>query len=288
MNKRILLIGRHGQLARAFRSSLGDSGLRFEVRGREELNILDSASVEKEMRSLQAEIVINCAAYTAVDRAESEVEAAEALNHHAVRDLGRICSAQKALLIHFSTDYVYHNTVNRPLQESDPTTPQSVYGKTKLAGERALLSLDRTPLIFRISWLYAPWGDNFVASMLRLARERETLSIVDDQIGTPTYAPDLARDITQLLIEQSVDELHSAGGIYNYTQSGVASWYDFARAILHQRYPEVTLYPIPSSDFPRPAPRPSYSVLDTRKFQRQWSRSMRHWMDCLEESWIER
>jgi dTDP-4-dehydrorhamnose reductase len=285
MNKRILLIGRQGQLARAFQASLLDSGLSFEVRGRDELNILDAVSVTKEIQSLQAEVVINCAAYTAVDRAESEPEAAEALNYYAVRDLGKICSDSKALLIHFSTDYVYHNSLNRPLIESDPTTPQSKYGKTKLAGEQALLSLENPPLILRISWLYAPWGDNFVGSMLRLARERKVLSVVDDQIGTPTYAPDLARDITQLLTEHSLDELLSAGGIYNYTQSGVASWYDFARAILHKRYPEVVLHPIPTSAFPRPAPRPTYSVLNTRKFQQQWSKSMRHWMDCLEESW---
>jgi len=224
--------------------------------------------------------IINCSAYTAVDRAEDEPEEADRINHQAVAALAALAKAQGLYLIHISTDYVFGGDSYRPITEEETPRPQSVYGRTKLLGEDAIRRAGCRALILRTSWLYSTYGVNFLKTMCRLMQERQELSIVFDQIGTPTYARDLARFIVSYL-EQ--DKGTRQEGTYHFSDEGVASWYDFAEAIRYRMGYSCQLHPIRSEQYPTKATRPSYSVLDKAKLKRDFGITLPHWQTSLED-----
>ncbi|NBC24186.1 MAG: dTDP-4-dehydrorhamnose reductase [Bacteroidetes bacterium] len=281
MNKRVLVLGQGGQLARAIVQELKLNGIEYLALSQAELDICHAPAVEAVFEKLRPDWVINCAAYTQVDLAETESEQAHLVNAIAVSSLSRICNRFSAILVHFSTDYVYHNGKNRPLVETDPCKPQSVYGQSKLAGEKAIRKAGGCYLIFRISWLFAPWGRNFFHTMTTLASKHPEIKVVCDQIGAPTYAPDIAALLTRIIQRTQPNEIGEISGVYNLAQTGVASWYDFARAIILPQFPDKEIIPVPTDIFPRPAARPSFSVMNLEKFRSQFQFTLRHWQSCV-------
>lgn len=226
---------------------------------------------------------INCAAYTAVDKAESEPELAEAINHIAVAALAAACKKHNISLLHLSTDYVYHTeTKNTALLETDETNPQSVYAKTKLAGDLAVLAVLPTAIVVRTSWVYSSFGHNFVKTMLKLGRERTSLNVVCDQLGTPTYARDLAEALLKIAFQQEKQKNKDTGGIYHYSNEGVTSWYDFAKAV-HRLANIITcaVQPIETASYPTPAKRPPFSVLNKTKIKTSFNLDILHWEEAL-------
>lgn len=282
----ILVTGADGQLGRALRLVARNGKATYFFTDAAELDITDPAAVEKTMADLEPAIVVNCAAYTDVEKAEEEVERAERLNTAAVADLAAVCAKYDALLIHISTDYVFGgNSGNTPRDESEPTNPTGVYGRTKLAGERTIAASGCRYLILRTSWLYSPFGKNFLRTMLRLTAERETLDVVFDQIGTPTYAGDLAQAIFDIIENRKYE---GRTGIYHYSDEGVCSWYDFAVEIAAAAgHTECRIRPCHSCEFPAKAVRPAYSVLDKTKFKTTFGMPIPHWREsmlrCLKE-----
>lgn len=283
MNKSILILGRGGQLARSFMEDFEREGIPYRALSQKELDICNHEEVQASIEEMQPQWVINCAAFTNVDLAESQPKQAFQVNAEAVDHLSKTCKQVSALLIHFSTDYVYHNEVNRPLQETDACTPKSVYGQSKLAGEEAIRKNDGAHFIFRISWLFAPWGQNFLKTICDLAATREELSVVCDQIGTPTYAPDVAKYVRSIIQGLDTSKPQDVTGTYNLSQSGVASWFDFARSIVRRQFPDTRIVPVPTHEFPRPAPRPAYSLMNLEKVKATFGLKLRHWEDCVED-----
>ena len=222
--------------------------------------------------------VINCAAYTAVDKAESDEHAATLINATAVGYLAEACNKADATLIHISTDYVYDGKACKPYCEDHPTAPASVYGRSKLAGEKAALTTAKS-VIIRTSWLYSSLGNNFVKTMLRLGKERELLNVVFDQVGTPTYAADLAQTIMEII--KSAEQNYLKTGIFHYSNEGVCSWYDFAREIMQQAGLKCVVKPIETKDYPAPATRPHYSVLNKARIKAEYRLQIPHWKDSL-------
>lgn len=279
---RILLTGAHGQLGQEFFAlHSGYPSMQWVWADRSLLDLSQPGAIAAFFEEhAPFDYCIHCAAYTAVDRAESEPELAWRINAEALSELAQACRKHRIRLIHFSSDYVYHNSINRPLRESDPTTPVGVYGKSKLAGEKALLDLLPDSLIFRTSWVYSAFGTNFVKTMRRLGAERAELRVVCDQIGAPTYARDLARAVLQLIAHPPANPV---SGIFNYANEGVCSWYDFAQAIFEYSHINCQVLPIPSSAYPSPATRPTYSVLDTNHFKQTFSCTIPYWRDSLKE-----
>ena len=247
------------------------------------LDLRDAAAVNREMERGEYSHVVNCAAYTAVDRAEEEKAECAALNVDAVRNLAAAADRCGAKVLHLSTDYVFDGRAYRPYRESDKVNPISQYGTTKRKGETQLLAISPDSVIIRTAWLYSPFGKNFVKTILRLAQTasvHEPLRVVCDQIGTPTYARDLARAIVTVLSARQW-----VPGIFHFTDEGAASWYDFACAILRLRGLEVPVVPILSEDFPTAAARPYYSVLDRSRIKATYGVEIPHWetalADCL-------
>jgi dTDP-4-dehydrorhamnose reductase len=283
MTTNILITGAGGQLGREF-SALAPSfpDLNIFAHDQDELDLTRAGDIKRALAKNNYDYCINCAAYTAVDRAEQEAERARTINRDGVQNLGLACRETGTKLFHFSTDYVYHNHLNRPLLETDPTTPQNIYAQTKLAGEESLLSVLPSALILRTSWVYSSFGHNFVKTMLRLGKERSSLGIVCDQVGTPTYARDMAR--TCLLIIQQIQSGNRSwqGGVFNYSNEGVCSWYDFALAIFELSHVSCSVQPIESKDYPTPARRPFYSVLNKTKFKSVFQMTIPHWRDALQ------
>lgn len=226
---------------------------------------------------------INCAAYTAVDKAESEPERAKAVNVQGTQHLAEGCSRLDIPLVHFSTDYVYHNSANRPLVETDRVNPHGVYARTKLAGERAAFRQHPNTMVVRTSWVYAPFGHNFVRTMLRLGSERPELQVVYDQVGTPTYAPDLAKAVLTILRQLQEGQIRPEHlkGVWHYANEGVTSWYDFAQAIFDMRDLPCKVNPILSLQYPTPAERPLYSVLNKAKIKSAFGLHIPHWRESL-------
>jgi dTDP-4-dehydrorhamnose reductase len=246
------------------------------------LDLTNKADICHSLEEHQIDYVVNCAAYTAVDKAEDDVDLCYKINRDAVQNLGEAAQAHSARVIHVSTDYVFDGQANTPYKETDAVNPQSVYGKSKLAGEEALLAACPASIIVRTAWLYSPYGANFVKTMRRLAAERDTLNVVSDQMGTPTYAADLAQAIVAI-IAFSEREQHFPAGIYHYSNEGVTTWYDFTQKIVALAGLNCVVKPIPTSDYPTKAARPMYSVLDKSKIKNTFGIVVPSWEDSLKK-----
>lgn len=278
-SKNILITGANGQLGNEMRIvSQEQSTLVFHFTDVAELDICDIDAVERWVTERNIHCIVNCAAYTNVNKAEEDVELCDKLNHLAPANLAAVAARHGIGLIHVSTDYVFNGKHHTPYREDDTPCPNSVYGSTKLAGEEAIMRLCPTAVIIRTAWLYSTFGNNFVKTMLRLGSERSEMGVVFDQIGTPTYARDLARAILHILHEGIVS------GIYHYSNEGVCSWYDFAKAIFDLGgISTCTLKPLHTEEYPTPAARPHFSVLDKSKIKRVYGVEVPYWVDSLRD-----
>lgn len=277
----ILITGAGGQLGSEFRylaENHKNTAFNFIFVTRKELDIQNNQQVADFCTKNKINVIVNCAAYTAVDKAEKEPNQADAINHLAVKSLANIAKSQNIKLIHISTDYVFDGTAHKPYKESDSTNPQSVYGKTKLDGEQAMQAINPVnSIIIRTSWVYSEFGNNFVKTMLRLGKERDELNVVCDQIGTPTNARDLAKAILETIPQLTNDNVE----IYHYSNAGVCSWYDFAQTIFEINNIKCQVKPIPSEAYPTPAKRPYYSVIDKCKIVKKFDLDINHWRTSL-------
>ena len=277
--RKILVTGAGGQLGneiKALSSHYADK--EFVFAGHHELDIADSAAVNTFIEQGKFYAVINCAAYTAVDKAESEKDKAYLINETGAKYLAEASAKAGAKFVHVSTDFIFDGTHSTPILESDKTAPLSVYGASKLAGELAVQAANPDSLIFRTSWVYSSFGGNFVKTILRLCRERESISVIYDQIGTPTYARDLAKAILDTLDTAVAKKI---SGVYNYSNEGVASWYDFAVAIRDITGLKTKITPIETTQYPTPATRPKYSVLNKKKVKDTFGIEIPYWRDSL-------
>lgn len=278
MKKTVLVTGANGQLGSEVKDLSPFQNLGFIFTDIDELDITCIEDVRAFFSSHKIDYVVNCAAYTAVDKAEEEKELADLVNNTAARNLAVISKEFKAKLIHISTDFVFDGSSSIPYTEKDKTNPVSVYGATKLAGEKVVLKYGKEIIIIRTSWLYSSYGNNFVKTMIRLSKKRDSLGIVSDQIGTPTYARDLAETILHI-----INSSHFQSGIYHYSNEGATSWYDFAKAIVEMAGIECNIYPIETSQYPTPAKRPSYSLLNKAKIKSAYKIDISDWKNSLEK-----
>lgn len=278
--KNVLVTGANGQLGSSIRllaPQFPQFGFLFtDV---DTLDICDAAAVQAYVADNQVGYIVNCAAYTAVDKAESNEAICLCINRDAVRNLGESASLAGAKVIHISTDYVFDGTNSRPYVETDATCPVSVYGRTKLAGEEALFTVCPDAVVLRTAWLYSEFGSNFVKTVLRLGSERDELNFVFDQVGSPTYAGDLAAVVLQLLAVSEAGNWKP--GLYHYSNEGVCSWYDFTVKILQLAGITCRVRPIETSQYPTPATRPHYSVLNKAKLKSTYSLGIPHWEESL-------
>lgn len=258
----IAIIGKSGQLAFELARELKSTQHSVTYLGRDDIDITSAAGIEEKLSPLSLDVVINASAYTAVDKAEEDTDACNAINALAVKNLATFCKASGAFMVHVSTDYVFNGYKGAPYLTSDPIEPQGAYGKSKAEGEKALLEiLPEASCLIRTAWVYSSHGNNFVKTMLRLMADKPQLTVIDDQIGTPTWAKGLAEVCLCAAVNKTV-------GVYHWTDEGVASWYDFALAIQQLGIEKglldkaIPVLPIPSSQYPTPAKRPHYSVLD--------------------------
>lgn len=282
MPKSILVTGANGQLGRELRQ-LSDlnTDFTFTFISRDELDLSDSAAIQNWFMDKTFDVIINCAAYTAVDKAEVEPELARAINSTAVETLARIAKAKNSALVHISTDYVFNGKNYQPYNETDLTDPQGIYGQTKFEGEQAMLAINPAKsVIIRTSWVYSRFGNNFVKTMLRLGKEREELGVIYDQVGTPTSARDLALAILAIIQHPKLHAL-TATEVYHFSNEGVCSWYDFAKAIFDLSALTCLVKPIETKDYPTPATRPHYSLLNKAKIKNTFGLTIPYWKDSL-------
>ncbi|MBQ7042304.1 MAG: dTDP-4-dehydrorhamnose reductase [Muribaculaceae bacterium] len=277
---KILVTGANGQLGNEMKNVLEKEcpGITLYT-DIQELDLLDAQAVELFVLKNEITHIVNCAAYTAVDRAEEDKALCAAVNIDAVKNLANAADAVGAKIIHISTDYVFDGTAHRPYKESDKVNPMSQYGTTKRTGETALIALAPESIIIRTSWLYSPYGNNFVKTMIRLGKERSQLKVVCDQVGTPTYAKDLAKAIYVILMSHQWVE-----GIYHFSNEGACSWYDFTKSI-HRIAGIKTceVLPIPTEDYPTAATRPAYSILNKSKIKATYGLEIPYWEESLQE-----
>jgi len=279
---KVMITGAYGQLGTCLNEmSVSFSDFTMDLTDYDTLDITDRDAVSKYLGNNRPDFVVNCAAYTAVDKAENDRDAAHRLNALGPENLAVVCGQIGARLVHISTDYVFDGTANTPYSEKDNPNPQSVYGQTKLEGECLVLKQLSESVIIRTSWLYSDHGNNFVKTMIRLGQERDLLKVVFDQTGTPTYARDLAMAIWQVIAASMRNKESWNPGIYHFSNLGVCSWYDFAVEIHKFAGISCKVEPILSSAFATVAPRPSYSVLDKSKIHATYGIDIPYWRDSL-------
>lgn len=278
--KNILVTGANGQLGQSLSQLTGEySQYNFFFTDVDTLDICNKEAISDYIQSKEINYILNCAAYTAVDNAEDNLELANKINNEAVKNLGEIAHLANARIIHISTDYVFDGKSYLPYTEKDSTCPTSAYGKTKLEGELSLQKVCPDAIIIRTSWLYSEFGNNFVKTMIRLGNERDELRVIFDQIGTPTYAGDLA---SAMLVILSQDEMGGfTPGIYHFSNEGVCSWYDFALKIMQLKHISCFVHPIETKDYPTRASRPHYSVLNKAKIKTTYGITIPHWEESL-------
>ena len=288
---KILVTGKNGQLGRSIQKLVNtdtkidnnQSFNEFIFIGRGELDLTSESSTNHYFNSNDKfDIIINCAAYTAVDKAEEEQDLANQINHLAVKQLAQIAKNQQAKLIHISTDYVFDGESNKSYTEADETNPINVYGKTKLAGEKALQAIMLTnAIIIRTSWVYSEYGNNFVKTMLNLGKERDELNVVSDQIGSPTYATDLAETILKIIDNKNYQNKEQLTEIYHYSNEGEISWYDFTKEIFKLAKIDCKVSPITTEQYPTPAKRPKSTLMDKEKIVEKFSIKTSYWKETL-------
>lgn len=276
----ILVTGSNGQLGQEIQVLSAPYKFNFIFADVQTLDIVNEAAVASFFEQNSIDICINCAAYTAVDKAESDAAKAFEVNATAVGYLAKQTSLRKGKFIHISTDFVFDGTVARPLVETDNPHPLSVYGSSKLAGEKLAIEYCSDAIILRTSWVYSSFGSNFLKTILRLCKEKSSLSIIYDQIGTPTYARDLAKAILHIISDKSCMQQH---GVFHFSNEGVCSWYDFAIAIRNMAGLQTPIYPIETHQYPTPATRPQYSLLNKAKFKATFHQTIPYWQDSLKE-----
>jgi len=277
MKQKILVTGSNGQLGSEIKAiAAAYPQFDFIFLSKEDLAIHHSESVKNIFALHHPQYLINCAAYTAVDKAETEKELAFQINAEATGVLAAVCKEYNTLFVHVSTDYVFDGAATSPYTEDAPTNPQSVYGATKLEGEKLATQFNPDSIIIRTAWVYSAFGKNFVKTMMKLMSERDELNVVSDQVGSPTYAADLAVAIMHIITESNWQ-----GGIYNYSNEGIISWYDFAVAIKEACGYHCKVNPITTSQYPTPAKRPAWSVLDKSKIQQTFGIHPPQWKDSL-------
>ncbi|MDC0415212.1 dTDP-4-dehydrorhamnose reductase [Gammaproteobacteria bacterium] len=276
---KILITGCNGQLGKEIQLvAMRYPCYLFNFKNKSDLDISDMSSVKKTIQDNKPDFIINCAAYTAVDKAESQYEIAEAVNHLAVNNLVNICSQLSIGLIHISTDYVFDGLASRPYKENDSTSPQSVYGSTKLKGEEVLMESNlKNSLIIRTSWVYSRYENNFFSKILELTSRKNSLDIVSDQIGSPTYTKDLA--VMLLMIIEKLDLAYP--DIFHYSSTGQVSWFDFANEIVRLSGNQCLLNPINTDNYPTAAKRPKFSVLDNTKIKKKFNIEIPNWKESL-------
>ena len=280
----VLVTGANGQVGQSLQFSAPNyPDIQFVFCDSSELDITNLNNVEQLFKQFKPNFCINTAAYTAVDKAESEPEKAHLINVIGPKNLAEVCKKFDTTLLHISTDFVFDGTKKTPYTEEDIPNPTGVYGQTKLDGEKAIQQTWEKHFIIRTSWVYSQFGNNFMKTMLRLASERDKLSVVNDQIGTPTNAIDLAEVLVKIITEHSkLNTEHF--GIYNFSNEGQCSWYDFAKKIFEFNNIKINLEPIPTTRFPTPAKRPDYSVLDKKKIKNAFGVEVKHWEESLKNA----
>lgn len=279
---KILITGANGQLASEIKVIAPHySGYEFFFTTKEDLPIENTEAVKSFFQKIEIDYCINCAAYTAVDKAESEKEKAFSINADAVGKLANICNIYQTKFIHISTDYVYDGSLPIPLKEDNNTGPVNVYGESKLKGEELALANNPSALIIRTSWVYSSFGNNFVKTMMRLFKEKSEINVINDQIGSPTYAADLAEIIMMFVHEMQHGK--SFSGVFNYSNEGSTNWFEFAGSIRSFTNSKCIINPIQTSGYKTAAKRPLYSVLDTSKIKNELQISIPFWKESLEK-----
>ena len=282
---KILVTGKNGQLGKSIHTIVTNNEQtdEFVFVGREGLDLSSTDSITDYFNHNNFDIIINCAAHTAVDKAEEEAVLANQINHLAVAQLALIAKTQQAKLIHVSTDYVFDGESDKPYTETDETNPINVYGKTKLAGEKALQKIMPTDaIIIRTSWVYSEYGNNFVKTMLRLGKERDELNVVSDQIGSPTYATDLANAILGTMQNKAFKEVGQETQVYHYSNAGEISWYEFAKEIFELADIQCSVSPITTAQYPTPAKRPKNTLMNKDKIAETFSVNIPDWKGSLD------
>ena len=281
----ILIIGSEGQLGQSFRSlEQKFTNYKFIFVSRDECDLSNQLSISEFFENKQFEVVINCAAYTSVDRAETESDLANQINHLAVKQLAEIAKLNESKFIHFSTDYVFNGDSKKPYLESDNVEPLNIYGKTKLRGDEAIQQvLSSNSIIVRTSWVYSEHGNNFVKTILKLGRERKELKVIYDQVGTPTYARDLAKAVMMIIQSKDFNAKKFKTNIFNFSNEGLCSWYDFAKKIIELDDITCNLSPISTEEYSSPTIRPQNCVLDKAKIKKFLGLNIPHWEDSLKE-----
>ena len=275
----ILVTGSNGQVGSELQALSANYDYTFFFSDRDTLDITNKEAIKNFTQENSIDIIINAAAYTAVDKAEDDKENADRVNHLATKYLAEIAKEQNIKLIHISTDYVFSGENFKPYTEDDITNPNGVYGATKLEGEKAMQSINpKDSIIIRTSWVYSSFGANFVKTMLRLGKERDSLGVIFDQVGTPTYARDLARAILDIIPNIKNDKVE----IYNYSNEGVLSWYDFSKEIMKMAKINCQINPIETKEYPTPAKRPHFSLLNKAKIKKEYNIKIPYWKDSLD------
>ena len=275
----ILITGSNGQLGNEMQQAAKQfTEFNYMYTDVAELDICDKNALSDFVKANHVNVIVNCAAYTAVDKAETDVELCYKINRDAVRNIGEVAQENNIKVIHVSTDYVFDGTNHIPYTEDMPVCPATVYGKSKLEGEQALLESCKNSAIIRTAWLYSSFGNNFVKTMMKLGIERDSLGVIYDQVGTPTYAADLADVILKMLTKEQFTP-----GIYHFSNEGACSWYDFTKSIHRIAKIDCNVKPIETKEYPTPTPRPHYSVLNKSKIKSTYGITIPHWEESLQK-----